>query len=84
MLHGRPVHTVTSIIDALYAKVVASPQLYRPTEALLLVVDKPLQAPLSVTESFLEDMDDDLPYVALDALYAVPASLGHDFGPVPF
>ena len=84
MLHGRPVHTVTSIIDALYAKVVASPQLYRPTEALLLVVDKPLQAPLSVTESFLKDMDDDLPYVALDALYAVPASLGHDFGPVPF
>ena len=84
MLHGRPVHTVTSIIDALYAKALASPQLYRPTEALLLVVDKPLQAPLSVTESFLKDMDDDLPYVALDALYAVPASLGHDFGPVPF
>ena len=84
MLHGRPVHTVTSIIDTLYAKALASPQLYRPTEALLLVVDKPLQAPLSVTESFLKDMDDDLPYVALDALYAVPASLGHDFGPVPF
>ena len=84
MLHGRPVHTVTSIIDDLYAKALASPQLYRPTEALLLVVDKPLQAPLSVTESFLKDMDDDLPYVALDALYAVPASLGHDFGPVPF
>lgn len=84
MLHGRPVHTVTSIIDALYAKALASPQLYRPTEALLLVVDKPLQAPLSVTESFLKDMDDDLPCVALDALYAVPASLGHDFGPVPF
>ena len=84
MLHGRPVHTVTSIIDALYAKALASPQLYRPTEALLLVVDKPLQAPLSVTESFLKDMDDDLPCVALDALYAVPASHGHDFGPVPF
>ena len=84
ILHGRSVHTVTSIIDALYAKALASPQLYRPTEALLLVVDKPLQASLSVTESFLEDMDDDLPYVALDALYTVPASLGHDFGPVPF
>ena len=84
MLHGRPVHTVASIIDAMYAKALASPQLYRPTAALLLVVDKPLQAPLNVTESFLEDMNDDLPYVALDALYAVPASLGHDFGPVPF
>ena len=84
MLHGKPVHTVTSIIDAMYAKVVASPLLYCPTEALVSVAAKPLQAPLNVTESFLEDMDDDLPYVALDALYAVPASLGHDFGPVPF
>ena len=84
MLHGKPVHTVTSIIDAMYAKVVASPLLYCPTESLVSVAAKPLQAPLNVTESFLEDMDDDLPYVALDALYAVPASLGHNFGPVPF
>ena len=84
MLHGRPVHTVTSIIDALYAKVVASPQLYRPTEALLLVVDKPLQAPLSVTESFLKDMNDSPSHVALNALYTVPVSLEHDFAPMPF
>lgn len=84
MLHGKPVHTVTSIIDAMYAKVVASPQLYRPTEALLLVVDKPLQAPLSVTGSFFKDMSDYPPHVALDALYTAPAPLGHDFGPVPF
>ena len=68
----------------MYAKVVASPLLYCPTEALVSVAAKPLHVPLNVTESFLEDMDDDLPYVALDALYAVPASLGHDFGPVPF
>lgn len=84
MLHGRPVHTVTSIIDALYAKALASPRLYRPTEALLLVVDKSLQASLSVTESLLEDIGDYPSQAALDALYAVPASLGHNFDPVPF
>ena len=84
MLHGKPVHTVTSIIDAMYAKVVASPLLYCPTEALVSVAAQPLQTPLNVTESFLEDMDDDLPYVALDALYTVPVPLDHDFDPVPF
>ena len=84
MLHGRPVHTVTSIIDAVYAKALASPLLYRPTEALISVADKPLQASVSVTESFLEDIDDDIPSVALDALYAIPVSLEHDFEPAPF
>ena len=84
MLHGQPVHTVTSVIDALYAKVLADPRRYRSTEALVSVVEKPLQAPLNVTESFLEDMDDDLPYLALDALYTVPVSLNYDFSPVPF
>lgn len=84
MLHGKPVHTVTSIIDAMYAKALASPLIYRPTEALVSVVEAPLQASLSVTESFLEDVDDYPSHVALDALYAVPASLGHDFDPVPF
>ena len=84
MLHGKPVHTVTSIIDVMYAKVMASPTYFLASRALQSVAAKPLQAPLNVTESFLEDMDDDLPYVALDALYTAPAPLGHDFGPVPF
>lgn len=84
MLHGKPVHTVTSIIDAMYAKVLASPSYFRATKALQSVAKTPLQARLNVTESFLEDMDDDLPYVALDALYTVPASLDHEYDPVPF
>ena len=84
MLHGKPVHTVTSIIDAMYAKVMASPSYFRATKALQSVAKAPLQAPLNVTESFLEDMNDDLPYVALDALYTVPVPLDHDFDPVPF
>lgn len=84
MLHGQPVHTVTSIVDEMYAKALASPLLYCPTEALTSFIAKPLQAPLNVTESFLEGMDVDLSYVALDALYAIPVSLDHDFSPVPF
>lgn len=84
MLHGKPVHTVTSIIDAMYAKVMASPSYFRATKALQSVAKAPLHAPLNVTESFLEDMGDDLSYVALDALYTAPVPLDRDFDPVPF
>lgn len=85
MLHGRPVHTITSIIDAMYAKVLASPLLYRPAEALLVSVDP--QAPQvrqSVTESFLEGLDDYEFHVVPGAVYVASVSVDRAFSPVPF
>jgi hypothetical protein len=84
MLHGQPVHTITSVIDAQYAKAVASPTMYQPTEALVSVVEKPLRASLSVTESFLEGLDDCTPYSAPDALYVGSVSVDRELEPAPF
>lgn len=84
MLHGRPAHTVTSIIDAQYAKALASPIKYQPTQALVSVVEKPLRASLSVTESFLEGLDDCLSFDALDALYVGSVSVDRELIPAPF
>ena len=84
MLHGQAAHTVTSIIDAQYAKAFASPTIYQPTAALVSVVEKPLRASMSVTESFLEGLDTCLPYVAPDALYVGSVSVDRDFEPAPF
>jgi hypothetical protein len=84
MLHGRPAHTVTSIIDAMYAKVLASPLLYSATEALVSVVLKPLRASMSVTESFLDGLDNCTPYIAPDALYFGSASVDRELMPAPF
>lgn len=71
MLHGKPAYIVDSLIDALYAKALASPVLYRPTEALLQTVQpavKPPAARKSVTLSFIEDLDSQMEYVAPIAL----------------
>ncbi|MBR7196479.1 hypothetical protein PS14A_05970 [Pseudomonas sp. 14A] len=84
MLHGQPVHTITSIIDAMYAKAVASPAIYQPTEALVSVVEQPLRASLSVTESFLEGLDDCPTYVALDALCVGSVSIDRELIHAPF
>lgn len=84
MLHGQPVHTVTSIIDAMYAKALASPAIYQPTEALVSVVEQPLRASLSVTESFLEGLDDCPFYVALDALCVGSVSIDRELIHPPF
>jgi len=84
MLHGQPVHAVTSIIDAMYAKALASPLIYQPTDALASVVEKPLRASLSVTESFLEGLDDCPPYVALDALCVGSVSINRELIHAPF
>ncbi len=84
MLHGQPVHTVTSIIDAMYAKALASPVKYRPTEALVSVVGQPLRASLSVTESFLEGLDDYTPYIAPDAFYVGSVSVDREVELPPF
>lgn len=84
MLHGQPVHTVTSIIDAIYAKALASPAIYQPTEALVSVVEQPLRASLSVTESFLEGLDDCPSYVALDALCVGSVSIDRELIHAPF
>jgi len=84
MLHGQPVHTVTSIIDAMYAKALASPVKYQPTEALVSVVGQPLRASLSVTESFLEGLDDYTPYIAPDALYVGSVSVKCELEQAPF
>ncbi|AIG01319.1 hypothetical protein HZ99_03720 [Pseudomonas fluorescens] len=84
MLHGQPAHTVTSIIDAMYAKALASRAIYQPTEALVSVVEQPLRASLSVTESFLEGLDDCTPYIAPDALYVGSVSIVRELIPAPF
>lgn len=84
MLHGQPVHTVTSIIDEMYVKAVASPTMYQPTEALVSVVEKPLRASLTVTESFLDGLDDCTPYIASDALYVGSVSVDRELEPAPF
>lgn len=84
MLHGRPVHTVTFIIDAMYAKALASPVKYQPTKALVSVVEKPLRTSLSVTESFLEGLDNCTPYIAPDALYVGSVSVYRELEPAPF
>lgn len=71
MLHGKPAYTVGSVIDALYAKVLASPVMYQPTEALLQTVQPVVQAPAarkSVTMSFVEGLDSQMEYVATIAL----------------
>lgn len=84
MLHGRPVHTATSIIDAMYAKALASPAIYQPTGALVSVVEKPLRASLIVTESFLEGLDDCLSYIAPNAFYVGSVSVEREVEPAPF
>ncbi|MDF3164489.1 hypothetical protein P3C24_26500 [Pseudomonas proteolytica] len=84
MLHGQPAHTVTSIIDAQYAKALASPTIYQPTEALVSVAEKPLRVSMSVTESFLEGLDDCTPYIAPDALYGGSVSVDRELIPAPF
>jgi hypothetical protein len=84
MLHGQPAHTVTSIIDAMYAKALASRAIYQPTEALVSVVEQPLRASLSVTESFLEGLDDCTPYIAPDALYVGSVSVKCELEQAPF
>ncbi|WP_258306570.1 hypothetical protein [Pseudomonas prosekii] len=84
MLHGQPVHTVTSIIDAMYAKALASPVKYQPTEALVSVVGQPLRASLSVTESFLEGLDDCTPYIAPNAFYVDSVSVEREVELPPF
>ncbi|MNR20556.1 hypothetical protein D3C85_1374050 [compost metagenome] len=71
MLHGKPAYTVDSLIDALYAKALASPVIYQPTEALLQTVQPVVQAPAarkSVTLSFIEELDSQMEYVAPIAL----------------
>ncbi|MBJ2242508.1 hypothetical protein [Pseudomonas sp. MF6768] len=71
MLHGKPAYTVESMIDALYAKALASPVLYQPAEALLQTVQPTVQAPAvrkSVTLSFLEELDSLVEQVAPIAL----------------
>ena len=71
MLHGKPAYTVDSVIDALYAKALASPALYQPTEELLQTVQPVVQAPAarkSVTLSFIEELDSQMEYVAPIAL----------------
>jgi len=80
MLHGKPVCTVDSLIDAFYAKALASPALYRPTETLLQTVPAG-QAPAaqkvtshtSITLSFLEELDSLMEYVAPAAFLATPS-----------
>lgn len=84
MLHGRPAHTVTPIINAQYAKALASPIKYQPTEALVSVVENPLPASMSVTESFLDCLNDCTPYIAPDALYAGSVSDDRELMPAPF
>ncbi|UST91932.1 hypothetical protein [Pseudomonas siliginis] len=84
MLHGRPVHTVTSIIDALYATALESPIKYQPTEALLSIDESPLRTSLSVTESFLEGLDECPPYIAPVALYVGSVSVDREVMPAPF
>lgn len=82
MLHGKPACTVDSVIDALYAKALASPPLYQPTEALLQTVAV-VQSPAahkgashtSITLSFLEELDTLMEHVAPVALLAAPS--GH-------
>ncbi|MGF6558172.1 hypothetical protein ABIA48_004552 [Pseudomonas sp. S30_BP2TU TE3576] len=71
MLHGKPAYTVDSVIDALYTKALASPVIYRPTDALLQSVQpavQPLEARKSVTLSFIEDLDSQMEYIAPIAL----------------
>ncbi|MEJ8864278.1 hypothetical protein [Pseudomonas jessenii] len=71
MLHGKPAHTVDSVIDAMYAKALASPLLYQPTEELLQAMQPIVQAPAarkSVTQSFIEELDSQMEYVAPIAL----------------
>lgn len=83
VLHGKPVSTVDSVIDALYAKALASPVMYQPTEALLQAVQPVVQVPAahrSVTMSFLEELDSQLEYVApiaLVAAYPAPVEEPH-------
>lgn len=67
MLHGKPAYTVDSVIDALYAKALASPVMYQPTEALQQTVQPAVQPPVarkSVTLSFIEELDSQMEYVA--------------------
>lgn len=79
MLHGKPACTVDSVIDALYAKALASPALYQLTEALLQTVPV-VQSPAahkgashtSITLSFLEELDSLMEHVAPVALLAAP------------
>ena len=71
MLHGKPAYTVDSLIDALYAKVLASPVIYQPSEALLQAVQSAVQPPAarkSVTLSFIEELDSQMEYIAPIAL----------------
>ncbi len=71
MLHGKPAYTVDSVIDALYAKALASPVMYQPTDALQQTMQPVMQAPAahrSVTLSFLEELDSQMESVAPIAL----------------
>ncbi|MEY9334261.1 hypothetical protein ABH911_004572 [Pseudomonas protegens] len=67
MLHGKPAYTVDTVIDAMYAKALASPVMYQPTEALQQTVQPAVQLPVarkSVTLSFIEELDSQMEYVA--------------------
>jgi hypothetical protein len=62
----------------------ASPIMYQPTEALVSVAEKSLRAPMSVTESFLEGLDDYPSYVAPEVLHAGSVSVDREVEPAPF